>query len=484
MHVRRDRWTRWTKWTCACAFIALAASVPAAPREPTLPTALDQLVHGDVDDFAWSTHGSRREGACTVHWIRMTSGTWRSEAEVSPHVWHHWIRVLVPDVVESDVALLLVSGGIDSPVPPRRDQPPDIVPASRLPRGTAELLGSIVVEVFSVPAQPTTFLVDGDGATPVVEDWLVARSWALFLDTGEPDWIAQLPMTRATVRAMDAVQAALLDEEGKPLARAFVLTGGCKRGWAAWLAAAVDDRVVGVAPIAADLTGVRENLLHQRRIHGAWPVDFGPFEECGVPDRMHEPRFQELLDIADPASLGARLDIPKLFVSAAGDGYFAPDSTRFYLHRLAGRSHARLVANDAHTLQQSDALITVGQFHRAVALGKALPEMDWSIAREEGVIRATAGTEPLRALLVTARNEHARDFRFATTGRAWDSIPVAIGEGPPWEFSVPIAAPRKGWAAAFLEVHFADPCGGPLPMILTTEALVVPDALFPGDEAR
>jgi putative ABC transport system permease protein len=55
-------------------------------------------------------------------------------------------------------------------------------------------------------------------------------------------------MTKAAVRAMDAVQAALA-EGGLPHVEKFVVAGGSKRGWTTWLAAAVDPRVAAIAPI-------------------------------------------------------------------------------------------------------------------------------------------------------------------------------------------------------------------------------------------
>ena len=42
----------------------------------------------------------------------------------------------------------------------------------------------------------------------------------------------------------------------------FVLTGGSKRGWTAWLAAAVDSRVTAVSPIVSDLLNMKKSFAH------------------------------------------------------------------------------------------------------------------------------------------------------------------------------------------------------------------------------
>lgn len=59
---------------------------------------------------------------------------------------------------------------------------------------------------------------------------------------------ALFPMTKSVIRAMDTVQAWASEYHQQDI-RKFVVVGASKRGWTAWLTAAVDSRVVAIAPI-------------------------------------------------------------------------------------------------------------------------------------------------------------------------------------------------------------------------------------------
>ena len=60
-------------------------------------------------------------------------------------------------------------------------------------------------------------------------------------------------MTKAVVRAMDTVEAFMMSEAGGKLkVNEFVVAGGSKRGWTTWMTAAVDKRVIAIAPLVID----------------------------------------------------------------------------------------------------------------------------------------------------------------------------------------------------------------------------------------
>ena len=80
-------------------------------------------------------------------------------------------------------------------------------------------------------------------------------------------------MTRAAMRAMDAV----IDFVGSPVGGnanidSFMVSGGSKRGWTTWLAAATDTRVTFAVPIVADLLNMQlvhsGNRQHRSASHG------------------------------------------------------------------------------------------------------------------------------------------------------------------------------------------------------------------------
>ena len=83
-----------------------------------------------------------------------------------------------------------------------------------------------------------SFQQDGKGR---LEDDLIGYSWDKFLSK-DATWLAQFPMTKASVRGMDVVEKVVKDLTGQVI-EGFVVTGGSKEGWTSWLVGAVDQRV-------------------------------------------------------------------------------------------------------------------------------------------------------------------------------------------------------------------------------------------------
>ena len=99
---------------------------------------------------------------------------------------------------------------------------------------------------------------------------MIAYTWDKFLRTGDERWPARLPMTKAVVRAMDAMTAFCASAGGRRRATVdrFVVAGASKRGWTTWTTAAVDPRVVAIAPIVIDVLNVEPSFEHHYRAYG------------------------------------------------------------------------------------------------------------------------------------------------------------------------------------------------------------------------
>src|SRR3989338_3597786 len=86
---------------------------------------------------------------------------------------------------------------------------------------------------------------------------MIAWTWLHYVeDPTEPDWLARLPMTKASIKAIDAIQGFLGDliHQGSKLTvpSRFITSGGSKRGWTSWMTGCVDDpRVIAVIPVVA-----------------------------------------------------------------------------------------------------------------------------------------------------------------------------------------------------------------------------------------
>lgn len=89
-------------------------------------------------------------------------------------------------------------------------------------------LGDIVAELNQIPNQPLIFAGEDFSRS---EDSLLAKTWDLFIQTRDPMVIGRLPMAKAVVRAMDAIQEFIPTIGNVPAPKTFLLAGGSKRGW-------------------------------------------------------------------------------------------------------------------------------------------------------------------------------------------------------------------------------------------------------------
>ena len=448
----------------------LAASVPFAGQAPAPSTArdsrtpLDKYVAAPDPAFSWSVSKTQPGDGVTVTLIDLTSQKWLTDQEVENPIWRHWLTVVTPQTVTSDVALLFISGGRNDRQPPAA-APPWLVEAARD-------TGTVAAELRMVPNQPVVFK-DDPAHKPRTEDDFIAYTWDHFLRTGEDRWLARLPMTKSAVRAMDAVTAFEASAGGgNHRVGRFVVSGASKRGWTTWTTAATDTRVVAIAPAVIDLLNVEPSFAHHYRAYGAWSDAVKDYEQQGIMDWLGTPPFRALLKIEEPYEYRDRLTMPKLLVNASGDQFFLPDSSQFYFDDLRGEKHLRYVPNTNHGLEKSDAIETVEAFYASVVKGAKRPEFSWTFEKD-GAIKVVARDRPDQVLLWQATNPGARNFRLDVIGPAYASAALAPSGPNTWVARVP--APAKGWTAFFVELTY--PTGGRYPLKFTTAVRVVPDTL-------
>ena len=203
---------------------------------------------------------------------RAVSQRWRDESEVDRPRWRHQLRLVVPDEIANDTALLVIAGGSnDKPAPDR---------ANPLLAIAAMMTRSVTAELRMVPNQPLTFAGETD---PRAEDGIIAYSWDKYLRTGDETWPLRLPMTKSVVRAMDAITGFCRSRAGGGVEIArFVLAGASKRGWTAWTAAAVDRRVAAVVPVVVDLLNIEASFEHHYRAYGFWAPAIAAYQASGI----------------------------------------------------------------------------------------------------------------------------------------------------------------------------------------------------------
>ncbi|HEX3417784.1 MAG TPA: PhoPQ-activated protein PqaA family protein [Stellaceae bacterium] len=424
--------------------------------------ALERYVASPDPSYRWKATAALPGSGYTAHLIELVSQRWRDESEVNRPRWRHQLRLVMPDEIANDTALLVIAGGSNDKAAPARANPMLAI--------VAMMTRSVSAELRMVPNQPLTFAGETD---PRAEDGIIAYSWDKYLRTGDETWPLRLPMTKSVVRAMDAITGFCRSPAGGEVEIArFVLAGASKRGWTAWTAAAVDRRVAAVVPVVIDLLNIETSFEHHYRAYGFWAPAIAAYQASGIMRWAGTAELASLLEIEDPFAYRDRLSMPKFVINSAGDQYFLPDSSRFYFDALIGEKYLRYVPNTDHSLKGSDAWESALAFYHAIVAGQTRPKFSWSFA-PDGVIEIETATRPLAAVLWQATNPETRDFRLEAIGPAYRrSTLKADGDGT---FRARVSAPARGWTAYFVELTF--PSRGPFPFKFTTEIRVAPEPL-------
>jgi PhoPQ-activated pathogenicity-related protein len=449
--------------------VGLSAQAPAPSGRPgSPPTALDLYVAAPDSHFSFHKVGDLPGvDGVTVTVLELTSQQWPTGEQTDRPVWTHWLVVYRPTHVARDVGLLFIGGGDNDGTRPSKVN----APLAEMARDTS----SVTAELRMVPNQPLTFR-DDPARKARSEDEIVAYTWDRYLRTGDERWPLRLPMTKAAVRAMDAMTAwtASAQGGGRPVRR-FVVAGASKRGWTTWTTAAVDRRVVAIIPAVIDLLRVVPSFTRHWQAYGFWAPAVQDYVDQGIMRWLGTPQFARLMALVDPWSYRDRYTMPKFILNSSGDQFFLPDSAEFYFDGLPGEKHLRYVPNSDHSLDGTDAFESLEAFYALIVTGTPRPHVAWS-RDAHGHLQVTSSDRPGRVRLWTATNPDARDFRLETFGPHWTS--VALDRSGPNRWSARIQPPPRGWTAAFVELTF--PSGGRYPLVVTTDVNVTPDRLpFP-----
>lgn len=482
---------------------------------------LREYVHACDQTYSYRLRNtiSSQGSGYTGYLLEMTSGAWRGAQEVYEPEWRHYITVVEPTNVTSTTALLVISGGRTGNMPSSSEA------ALLLP--FAENTGSVVALLQAVPNQPLNFFDDTRSRS---EDAIIAYSYDKYMNSFKaeaPDmtWPALLPMTRAAVKTMDALQDFLGTKATGPVnVERFAVTGASKRGWTSWLTAASDSRVSAVMPIVIDVLGMERQMEHHRRAYSSYPENspedyiYGGYStaiedyvEMNVFQRFGTPESESLLKIVDPFTYRDVLTMPKLILNSTGDQFFLPDSSQFYYNELLGQKHLYYAENTDHGLSnsglgldqgtldslQSFYIAHVRNTNRLPGDDVAVPGFTWTYETDETRGRAriivTTDQLPDSVTLWRATNPEARDFRLQTLGSEWRpralvsecqdaclDAPDLCGCDPAaasQTYVADVAIPEEGWRGFFVQLTFPgpDPSQPGLKFHFSTPVRVVPE---------
>ena len=440
----------------ACTLLLTTLLGAASPE-----TALDRYVKAPDSHFKYALVKTISGPGYTAFVLDMTSQQYLTTADVNRPIWRHWLTVVKPAKVSSKVGLLFIRGGDNDDAAPNS--------ADALSARIATMTGAVVAVLNTVPSQSLVFAGE---KRERVEDAIIAYTWAKYLHTGDEKWPLRLPMTKAAVRAMDAVSGFLASPAGgKVSVDKYVVSGESKRGWTTWTTAAVDTRVVAIMPGVIDVLNIGPSFLHHYRAYGAYSSEVDDYVEAGIMRWAGTQEYKNLMQIEEPFSYRERLTLPKFIINAAGDQYFLPDSSQFYFDQLEGEKYLRYVPNADHAVRDhTDVEDSIAAYFESIVKQTPRPNFTWKI-QPDGRIVVDTLTKPTAVKLWQATNPNARDFRLAKIGPAYQGAELAPQS--PGRYVGQVAKPAKGYTAYFVELTF--PSGGKYPFKFTTGVKVVPD---------
>ncbi len=399
----------------------------------------------------------------TEYRIHLVSGTWLTEEEVDTPEWWHWLTMVVPDDLRESESLMHIGGGW------RGDSIP--IAANEEMIRAALATGSVISHIHNIPFQPLDYKNDSEEG--VFEDALIAFGWLQFLEGGASEdlqvWLARFPMTRAVVRAMDVVQE--ICQSNHQAVEEFFVCGASKRGWTTWTVAAVDDRVMGIAPVVIDLLNVVPSFQHHWQCYGEWAPAIDDYKNQGIMNWIETDEFHAMLKLVEPYQFLDRLTMPKLLINATSDEFFVTDSWKFYWNDLQGDSYLQYVPNVGHGLHGSYLPENLVSFYYSIITDTQIPAFDWSIHDDTIFAEVDPGAD-YQIRIWEAVNPEGRDFKSYVVGKeAWKMETIEITENG--LYTIPIAAPDKGYKGALVEVVFNP--DSDFPLTLTSGTVVTPD---------
>lgn len=418
------------------------ASGYLAEGSVTPESALSSYLATVDPSYSWAIRETIKEGPVTAYVVDLVSQTWKG------HVWRHQLTLVVPKKVRRNTALLFIDGGSSEE---------DGEPRWRDPKKDGIVLGiaevalrnrAVVAVLRNVPRQP---LYGGKR-----EDELISMTLHNFKNDGDYTWPMLFPMTKAALRAMDAIQE-LAQKEWKKQIDHFVVSGASKRGWTTWLTAASGDpRVKAIAPMVIDILNMPANLDYQLEAYSEYSEEISDYTDLEIPQTVDSHSGRAITTMIDPYSYRDRLTVPKMIFNGTNDPFWVIDAIKHYLPGIPGDNYLHYVPNAGHNLGDGkQAIRALGAFFSYTVRNQAYPKTNWTTEIRDGKVRVQV--EATRRKLIGVRVWEAvsedRDFRDET----WESRDLGISKVA--DFMAEVELPDRGFKAFYVDLIYKDANG-------------------------
>ena len=345
------------------------------------------------------------------------------------HQWHgyHWqhrLYCLAPEQsTETETALLWIVGS--RPAEFFIDQARKIVDQTTIP---VFILGDI-------PNQPL--------CNDLSEDALIAYTFEKALQTGECDWLLLFPMVKSVVRALDAAGQFHQHKWQRPISR-WVVAGASKRGWATWLAGAIDQRIVAIVPMMYDNLNFFAQLANQVTAWGALSEKIDEYSKRKLPQMLYTSRGKELATLIDPYHYRRVLRQPKIIIIGTNDRYWPINASDLYYDELPPPRYLLYLPNSGHDIEDFPRVTAIMSAVLLHAAGKSqLPRLTWHFSRQrqrQQIFLEQQTSPPASQVTLWIAQSSTRDFREAL----WQQLPETSE----------IIVPRQGFLAVYAEFAF------------------------------
>jgi PhoPQ-activated pathogenicity-related protein len=387
--------------------------------------------------YQWELREKTPVPGGTLYDIRLTSQTWQDI------VWQHNLNLFVPEhSVVGNSAMLMIDGGSQK----RLEQKPS---------PDAILYGAMLAGKVGVPCAILRQVPNQPLFNNLTEDSLIAETFRRHLATHDDTWPLLFAMTKAAIRAMDAVGEFSAKELGGKIDK-FVVTGASKRGWTTWLTSANDPRVVALAPMVIDMLNSKPQMEHQKKVFGTYSEQTGDYHDLMRAEETDDSR--RLWRMVDPYTYREKIAQPKLIILGNNDPYWATDALNIYWDGISAPKWIHYVANAGHNLSQKGpdgkstppiaAITALGVFTRNMLTGKAMPTLEWKHDEDAGRPRLVVQTTPApKAARLWVAHAPTQDFRKAV----WEEKSVTVDGG---KVTGSIDMPATGSAAFYTALDF------------------------------
>lgn len=442
----------------------------AATVLPTLSAQLNYL-------------GEEKTTQYTQYKYNFTSITWPKIFQhsvpdvVKPNIWKHEIDIFVPkENPNINTAALYITGGYNNPKIISNNSPDKII--SQL------IQHNIVIVLKDNPNQYLTI-----NGKQLKEDEIIAFTWNRFIHNPKLSYFPlHIPMAIAAQQAMTLAQNILQQQHIR--INHFVIIGASKRGWATWLTALLDHRVIAMIPIVVDVLNLKKQIPHIYKVYAQhWPIALNDYNvqhipEYANPNNIFYSNYVKLLQLEDPftyftiAPYQKKLaEMSKYIVNASGDDFFPPDSSQYYYAALSEKKLLFYLPNSGHYIgyspSTSQLASTLAAFYKRIISHQALPVITWNRTADE--LNIHYSEKPSKIILWSAENLLTRDFRYSCAVH-YRPIDIVASQKAS---KIKIITPKQGWRATYIELDFPDGLRASTPIFISPNTFPKKNQIMP-----